>query len=44
MVDSIVAEEAVPKVKYVCDKGDVSRVDVASALTSKADWLPPKKP
>jgi hypothetical protein len=43
-VDSVVAEEAIPKVKYVCDKGDVSRVDIASALISKADWLPARKP
>ena len=44
-VDSVVTTQGgSPKVKVVCDKGDVSRVEVAGALTSKPDWLPPRRP
>jgi hypothetical protein len=44
-VESVVSTDAnMPKVKIVCEKGDISRVEVASALVTKADWLPPKKP
>lgn len=44
-VDSVVTTQGgSPKVKVVCEKGDVTRVEVAGALTSKADWLPPRKP
>jgi hypothetical protein len=44
-VESVVTSDAnMPKVKIVCEKGDISRVEVAGALVTKADWLPPKKP
>lgn len=44
-VDSIVSTDAgVPKVKIVCEKGDVTRVEIGTALTTKAEWLPAKKP
>lgn len=44
-VDGVVTSEGgVPKVKYTCDKGDLTRVDLGGSLTSKAAWLPPRKP
>lgn len=33
-----------PKVKIACDKGDLRRSDIAGALTTKAEWLPPRRP
>jgi hypothetical protein len=42
-VDSVTSvDEGVPKVKIVCDKGDITRVEIGTALTTKADWLPKK--
>lgn len=44
-VDSIVStDEGVPKVKIKCDKGDITRVEIGTALVTKAEWLPAKKP
>lgn len=44
-VESVVTTSGgTPKVKVVCDKGGVQKVEVAGALTSKAEWLPPRKP
>ena len=44
-VDSVVSVDAgVPKVKIVCEKGDITRVEIGTALTTKAEWLPAKKP
>jgi hypothetical protein len=44
-VDSVVTTAGGnPKVKVICDKGDVQKVEVAGALTSKPEWLPPRKP
>lgn len=44
-VEGVVTESGgVPKVKVKCDKGDLTRVEVGGALTSKAAWLPPRKP
>ncbi len=44
-VDHVVTESGgVPKVKVNCDKGNLSRVEVGGSLTSKAAWLPPRKP
>lgn len=44
-VDSVVSVDAgVPKVKIACDKGDITRVEIGTALTTKAEWLPAKKP
>lgn len=44
-VDSVVSVDAgVPKVKIVCEKGDLTRVEIGTALTTKAEWLPAKKP
>lgn len=44
-VDSIVtAQGGVPKVKFTCDHGGLTRVDLGGSLTSKAAWLPPRRP
>jgi hypothetical protein len=44
-VDSIVSESGgSPKVKVICEKGDLQKVELGSALTTKAEWLPPRKP
>lgn len=44
-VDSVVTtDNGVPKVKIKCDKGDITRVEIGTALTTKAEWLPKKKP
>ncbi len=44
-IESVVSTDAnMAKVKIACEKGDISRVEVASALVTKAEWLPPKKP
>ncbi len=44
-VDSIVAVAAgIAKVKVKCDKGNIERVEIASALSTRAAWLPPRKP
>ena len=44
-VDSVVTESGgVPKVKVICDKGNITRVEIGGALTSRAAWLPPRKP
>lgn len=44
-IDSVVsAEGGVPRVKIACDKGDVSRVEIGSALVTKGEWLPARKP
>jgi hypothetical protein len=44
-VDSVVSDAGgSPKVKVICDKGDLQKVELGSALTSKAEWLPPRKP
>lgn len=44
-VDSVVTTSGgSPKVKVICEKGDVQKVELAGALTSKVDWLPPRKP
>lgn len=43
-VDAVVSEQGVPRVQIACDKGDVTRVEIGSALVTKAEWLPPKKP
>ena len=40
----VTTDEGVPKVKIVCDKGDITRVEIGTALTTKAEWLPAKKP
>lgn len=43
-VESVVAEGETPKIQVVCEKGGKTRVEVASALTTQADWLPPRQP
>ncbi len=44
-VDSVVTETAgVPQVKVKCDQGDLMKVEVGGSITSKAAWLPPRKP
>ncbi len=44
-VDGIVTTEGgVPKVKIACDKGGITRVDLGGSITSRAEWLPPRKP
>jgi len=43
-VDSVVSTEGVPRVKIACDKGDLTRVEIGSALVSKAEWLPARRP
>lgn len=44
-VDSVVTESGgMPKVKVKCDQGDITKVEVGGSLTSKARWLPPRKP
>jgi hypothetical protein len=42
-IQSVVSEDAgKPKVKIACEKGDITRVEVAGALTTKPEWLPKK--
>lgn len=42
-IQSVVSEDAgKPKVKITCEKGDITRVEVAGALTTKPEWLPKK--
>ena len=36
----VTAGGGTPKVKITCDKGDLTRVEVAGALASKREWLP----
>ncbi len=36
----VTAGGGTPKVKVTCDKGDLTRVEVAGALASKREWLP----
>jgi hypothetical protein len=44
-VDSIVTSEGgSPKVKVICEKGDLQKVELGGSLTTKAEWLPPRKP
>ncbi|MCC6216103.1 MAG: hypothetical protein IT376_14650 [Polyangiaceae bacterium] len=43
-VESVVAEGETPKIQVVCEKGGKTRVEVASALTTQADWLPARQP
>jgi hypothetical protein len=44
-VDSIVSDAGgSPKVKVICEKGDLQKVELGAALTTKAEWLPPRKP
>jgi hypothetical protein len=43
-IDSIVSTQGgSPKVQILCDKGTM-RVDLAGSLSSKPEWLPPRKP
>lgn len=44
-VDSIVtSKKSSLKVKVTCDRGNLTRVDLGGSLTSKAAWLPPRRP
>jgi hypothetical protein len=44
-VDGVVTSEGgMPKVKYTCNQGNLTRVDLGGSLISKAAWLPPRKP
>ena len=44
-VEKIVTRKGgVPKVKVKCDKGKIERVEIASALTTRAAWLPRRRP
>ncbi|MEB2311905.1 MAG: hypothetical protein OZ921_19715 [Sorangiineae bacterium] len=40
----VTVEGGVPKVKIACDKGGIERVDLGGSITSRAEWLPPRRP
>lgn len=44
-VDSVVTvTSGVPNVRVKCDQGNLMKVEVGGSITSKAKWLPPRKP
>ena len=44
-IDSVVSTQGgSPRVQFLCDKGGMMRVDMAGSLSSKPEWLPPRKP